>query len=411
MNGPHLSTGKQDGYAGAPEAKPIETEWRTVPKDLGAETKGDVTGIVLQLLLRLRILGIQPTFHRKPQGVVVVYLARQTEGGKTHYYIRESYLDGTRWKSRDLVALGQDPTRWVHYPTEKAYYIDETIEDALSVRGLEPSQEELEEIFWPFLDPAVRSVIRRHSPRFSGKNSRRVPFGDLAELQKGIHVFDKRRMHFLRYGATDPRKKSSRPLRAYNRLLQKSRDEIEHMFQGMETALRPHERRMYVYFAFNLQRVFASPLAGRYPQAMDPDTMDEAFLDEVCRLQSDGSLFPEGEGRYGLDPALVRYVIMHFDNEFRAPRAEWDYVQDFMGRHRRHRKAVGRRPRLPIEEACRVLDISQEGFPRLTLRQLAQHYRRKALECHPDQGGSHEQFIRLTKAYKDLLARKFPPSQ
>ena len=335
-----------------------------------------------------------------------MYLARQTKDGKTQYYIRESFLDGTRWKRRDLAALGQDPTRWIHYPAEKAYYIDETIEDALSANGIEPSQEELEEIFWPFLDPAVRSVIRRHSPRVSGKASKRVPFDDLAALQKGIHVFDKRRMHFLRHGATDLRKMSSRPLRAYNRMLQKSRDEIEHMFEGMETVLPAHERRVYVYFAFNLQRVFSSPLAGRYPEAMDPDTMDEAFLDEVCRLQDDGSLFPGREGRHGLDPALVRYVIMHFDNEFRAPHPEWDYVQDFMGRHRRHRKHMGRRPRLPLEEACRVLEITQEAFQRLSLRQLAQHYRRKALECHPDQGGSHEQFIRLTKAYKDLLARK-----
>jgi hypothetical protein len=335
-----------------------------------------------------------------------VYLAKQIEDGKTSFIIRESYQDGTRWKSRDLAVLGQDPARWIHYPGEKAYYIDEVIEDALSAKGMKPSQEELEEIFWPFLNPVVRKVIRRHSPRGSRKTSKRVPSGDLADLQKEIHVFDKRRLYFLRYGAPDSGKMPSRPLRAYNRLLQKSRDEIEHMFEGMEALLRPHERRMYVYFVFSLERVFSSPLAGRYPQAMDPDTMDEAFLAEVCGLQDDPSFFPDREGLHGLDPALVRYVIMHFDNEFRAPAAEWDYAQDFMGRHRRYRKPVGRRPSLPLEEARKSLDISQEGFQRLSLRQLAQHYRRKALECHPDRGGSHEQFIKLTRAYKDLLARK-----
>jgi len=335
-----------------------------------------------------------------------VYLAKQIKDAKISFVIRESYLDGTHWKSRDLAFLGQDPACWIHYPSEKAYYIDETIEDALSVKGIQPSQEELEEIFWPFLDPAVRKVIRRHSPRRSGRASKRVPSGDLDDLQKEIHVFDKRRLYFLRYGAPDSGKMPSRPLRAYNRLLKKSRDEIEHIFEGMEAELRPHERRMYVYFVFNLQRAFSSPLAGRYPQAMDPDTMDEAFLAEVCRLQDDPSVFPAGEGVHGLDPALVRYVIMHFDNEFRASHPEWDYVQDFMRRHRRHRTLLGRRPRLPLEEACKLMDISQEGFPRLSLRQLAQHYRRKALECHPDRGGYHEQFIKLTKAYKDLLARK-----
>jgi len=338
--------------------------------------------------------------------VAIVYLAKHTQGGKTEYYIRESYLDGTRWRSRDLALLGQDPARWIHYPSEKAYCIDEMIEDALRVKGIQPSQEEWEEIFWPFLDTEVRKVIRRHSPRRSGRASKRVSSGDLADLQKEIHFFDKRRLYFLRYGAPDSGKMPSRPLRAYDRLLKKSRDEIEHMFEGMEAALRPHERRMYVYFVFNLRRAFSSPLAGRYPQAMDPDSMDEAFLAEVCRLQDDPSFFPDREYLRGLDPALVRYVIMHFDNEFRAPQAEWDYVQDFMGRHRRHRKPMGRRPRLPIEEACKLLDISQEGFERLSLKQLAQNYRKKALECHPDRGGSHEQFIRLTRAYRDLLARK-----
>jgi hypothetical protein len=67
---------------------------------------------------------------------------------------------------------------------------------------------------------------------------------------------------------------------------------------------------------------------------------------------------------------------------------------------------TGRRPRLPVQEACESLDIRQESFEQLSPKQLAQHYRRKALEHHPDQGGTHEQFIRLTKAYKDLLARK-----
>ena len=335
-----------------------------------------------------------------------MYLAREITEGKTLYFIRESYLDGTHWKSRDLAALGRNPARWIHYPAETAYYIDEAIEDALGAKGVRPSQEELEEIFWPFLAPAVRRLIRRYSPRVGGDVSKRVPSGELAALQEGIHIFDRRRMHFLRYGATDARKMSSRPLRAYNRLLEKSRDEIEHLFEGMETPLRPHERRLYVYFAFNLQRAFSSPLAERYPQAMDPDTMDEAFLAEVCRLQEDRHLFPDRQGRDGLDPVLVRYVIMYFDNEFRAAYPEWDYVQDFIHRHRSHRRPPGRRPRLPLEEACKLLAVSEETFRRLSLRQLAQQYRKKALQCHPDRGGSHEQFIRLTKAYKDLLARK-----
>jgi len=335
-----------------------------------------------------------------------VYLARQIKDGKALYFIRQSYLDGTRWKSRDLAALGEDPGAWIHAPTRTAYYIDEAIEDALRDKGVEAGQEELEEVFWPFLDPAVRRIIRKHSTRRSGREGSRVPRSELAESQKGLHIFDKRRLYFLRYGETDRRKMYSRPMRAYDRLLRKSRDEIEQMIEGMEASLRAHERRMYVYSAFDLQRLFLSPLADRYPEAMDPDAMDDGFLEEVCRLQADPLLFLDEEGGNGLDPVLVRYVIMYFDNEFRAIHPEWDYIQDFMHRHRRHRKATGRQPHLPVEEACKSLDISQETFGQLSLKQLAQHYRKKALEHHPDRGGTHEQFIHLTKAYKDLLARK-----
>jgi len=341
------------------------------------------------------------------QGTSLVYMAKQIEDGRTLYFIRESYRDGTRWKSRDLAALGEDPKRWVHAPDRTSYYIDEAIEDALRTGGVEPSQEQLEEIFWLFLDPAVRRVILRHSPRRPAAG-KRVSRDELAELQKELHIFDKRRLHFLRYGAADLRNMPPGPMRAYNCLLRKSRDEIEQMIEGMEAALRPDERRLFIYFVFDLQRFFSSPLAGKYPQAMDPDTMDEAFLAEVCRLQADPVLFPDEEGRAGLDPVLVRYVIMYFDNEFRTAHPEGDYVRDFMGRRRAHGRAGLRRPRLPLEEACKRLEISRETFERASLRDLAQHYRKKALESHPDRGGTHEAFIRLTRAYRDLLARRCP---
>ncbi len=335
-----------------------------------------------------------------------MYLARQIKDGKKLYFIRESYLDGAQWKSRDLVALGADPSRWIHTPARTAYYIDEAIEDLLRDKGVQVTQDALEAVFWPFLDPAVQRIIRRHSTRPSGKGGRRIPRSELAELQKALHRFDKSRLHFLRYGASDLRQVSSRPMRAYNRLLHKARDEIEQMFEEMEGSLRAEERRTYVYFIFNLGRFFSSPLAAGYPEAMDPDTMDEVFLKEVCRLQEDPLLFPDEEPGNGLNPVLVRYVIMYFDNEFRAIHPEWDYIQDFMHRHRRHRTSMRRRPRLALEEACGLLDIRRERFDRLSLKELAQHYRKKALECHPDRGGTHEQFIRVTRAYRDLLTRK-----
>jgi len=137
---------------------------------------------------------------------------------------------------------------------------------------------------------------------------------------------------------------------------------------------------------------------------MDPDRMDEALLEEVCRMQRDRALFPEAEETGTLHPSLVRYVILYFDSEFRAPRWEDAAMEDFINSHRAHRRPV-RRPKVSLDEACGILDISRETLRSFSARQLSQHYRKKALEFHPDQGGTHEQFIRLTRAYKALRAR------
>ena len=37
-----------------------------------------------------------------------MYLAKQIKDGNTLYFIRESYFSENRWKSRDLVALGEE---------------------------------------------------------------------------------------------------------------------------------------------------------------------------------------------------------------------------------------------------------------------------------------------------------------
>lgn len=335
-----------------------------------------------------------------------MYLAKQVMSGKTLYFIRESYQEGPRWKSRDIFELGEDPSAWIHYPGGVGYYIHDQVEEALRSKGIDASQEELEKIFLPFLAPEVRKVIRQFPGKGSKRGHRRYSRRELTELQKEIHVFDKRRIGFLRSGASDPRKVPFYPLRLYNRLLQKSRDEIEQMFEEREARLPPGERKQYIYFIFDLSRHFTSPLATDWPQAMDPDKMDRAFLEEICRYQEDVNLFPESAASGVLHPALVRYVIMYFDNQFRVPEFERAYIEDFIHRHRTHRKPPKRTPHLSEREACGILDIEEQDFENFGLRQLARHYRQKALECHPDHGGSHENFIRLTNAYRELLARK-----
>jgi len=327
-------------------------------------------------------------------------------GARTRYFIRESFCEGTHWKSRNLFDLGEDPSVWVHYPGGVSYFIDETVEDALCVKEVVFSQEDLEKVFFSFLSPEVRVAIGRFSPRKPKGRSQRIDKEKLAHLQKGIPLFDKMRLYFLRYGPFDPRKIARYSLPLYNHLLRKSRDEIEQQFLEMEQRLEPSKRKMYVYSVFNLQKHFSSPLASRFPQAMEPEQMDRAFLEEVCRIYEDPGLFPEAEISDGLHPSLVRYVIMYFDHEFFVPDFGSAYAEDFMHRHRAHRSPPKRGPDLSVDEACSILAIEKSAYPRLSKRDLAQVYRKRALDCHPDQGGSHERFIRLTNAYKILLLAK-----
>ena len=42
----------------------------------------------------------------------------------------------------------------------------------------------------------------------------------------------------------------------------------------------------------------------------------------------------------------------------------------------------------------------------MSRRNLARLYRRKAQELHPDKGGDHDQFVRLTRAYNELMKSK-----
>ena len=82
-----------------------------------------------------------------------MYLAKKIINRQTHYYIRDTYQDGACLKSRDVFDLGIDPSRYIKYPGGNAYYFDEVVEETLTKFGLCPTEDELDSIFWEFLDP------------------------------------------------------------------------------------------------------------------------------------------------------------------------------------------------------------------------------------------------------------------
>ena len=88
-----------------------------------------------------------------------MYLDRKFNSDRTDYIIRESYQDGDTLKCRDLFYLGPDPSKYIICPGGKSYYFDEAVEGTLIKRGVKPTQDELDQIFWEFLDPETRRVI------------------------------------------------------------------------------------------------------------------------------------------------------------------------------------------------------------------------------------------------------------
>jgi len=326
-----------------------------------------------------------------------MYLARKINNRQTHYYIRDTYQDGVCLKSRDVFDLGINPSRYIKYPGGNAYYFDETVEESLAKQGLHPTQDELDNIFWEFLDPEIKRVIKGFQ-RTSNKNTPDPP-----ETNKTVHLFDKRRIHYLRFAHTDQRHLYKLPTKFFKALGDKSRDEIEQYFITQERILKSHELKTYVYTIFDLQQFF-NQASAQGPQGLNPAQMDDFFIDAVCRLNDDKSFWAGMELFDRLQEYLIKYVVMYFDYDFPGRSPFLDYLNDFRNRHRVHEPP--KKVRIKIEDAARLFETSWEKLKQMDLRTFNQLYRRQALKHHPDQGGNKATFIQLTEIYKELLRKK-----
>ena len=327
-----------------------------------------------------------------------MYLARIKINGRTHFFIRDTYQDGPYLKSRDVFELGTDPSKYIIYPGGRGYYYDEVVEDTLSQFGLHPDQDELDHIFWEFLDPEIKRVIRGFQ-RYSSKYKT-----DSLKTYPQVHLFDKRRIHYLKFAQMDQRNLSKLPLKLFKVLHGKSRDEIEQYFLVQELILRSNELRTYVYTIFDLQRFFHEVVATQKPQALKQTKMDEFFINAVCQLNDDKEFWAGMAMSDRLRDYLVKYVIMYFDNEFPQYSLFQHYLHEFINRHRTYRPP--KKVRLNMEEAGRLFETSWKKLKQMDLNSLNKLYRKMALKHHPDKGGSHETFVKLTKYYQGLLQKK-----
>ena len=334
-----------------------------------------------------------------------MYLARKVIRGKNHFFIRESYQDDDCLRSRELFALGTDPTRYIKYPGGNAYYIDEVVEDALAEYGLAPTGDELDDIFWNFLKPDIRYKLepfRRKEMR--SRQSRSLPV-DIDMDAGAQHLFDKYRLFYLKTGQKNMNYVHGVPAKMFRVLSGKSRDELEQQFIAMERILPARELKTYLYTVFNLQKHFSEHFANTVPDFLDQLRVDEHFIREICALNDDEVFWAGFDAiNNGLKDYLVRYLIMFFDYDY-EPRSFMDeYIRRFMNDRRDYRPTTPKTS-VSIQEASDIFDEGKETLKKMNRKELSRLYRRRARRLHPDAGGDSKAFIRLTQAYKSLMRR------
>lgn len=341
-----------------------------------------------------------------------MYMAQIDAKGITRYLLRHSFKTEKGYFSRDLLDLGEDPSCHIVYPGGNAFYVDELVVERLEELGIDVDADVLEGLFHSFVKPEIREAVETFHSR--GESSTKAPLtkAQVDVIRYGIPLFDKRRLHFLKFGHIDPGPLENMPEVIFRPLLEKSRDEIEQYFISHEKILDLTELKTYLYAAMNLQRFFQSFLAKRMPQALDQDAVEAYFIEELCCIQR--TLFQESAfhenapldascrgDRSGLHEYLKRYVIMFFDHGYADSSLLNDMARRFMDQHRFYTVKPPRK-QLKEEKALEIMGLTKEQFQGMNQRRLARHYRKLAGKHHPDRGGSSEAFVRLSEAYESL---------
>ncbi|MBW2517127.1 MAG: J domain-containing protein [Deltaproteobacteria bacterium] len=333
-----------------------------------------------------------------------MYLARKIISGVPHYYIRESYWDGEHYLSRDLFDLGSSPGNHIIYPGGNAFYVDPDIEDQLEARGVDLQADDLEDIFWPFLKPRIQHAVEHFRNRGKRSTQTQAPRGS-AKTNLPVHNFDKRRLHYLKFGRMEQGYLWLTPEKVFDILRHKSRDELEQQFMEMERQLNPREYKAYVYVIFDIKRFFSQSFAARRPQFLKQSDIDAYFDAEICKLNRDAVFWAGMPGDGWLHEYLTRYLFMFYDYDF-APRS-WmeDYVRNFINSRRDH-QFPSRTASVSMKEASTIFDETEKTLKKMSRQELSRLFRRRARDLHPDKGGKQEKFVELTRAYDSLLRSK-----
>jgi hypothetical protein len=324
-----------------------------------------------------------------------MYVAMLRERGALRFELRRTVPVEGGLGYEVLADLGPDPWRWVRFGRFGMDYAEGLLE---ALGHLDPDPDELDAAFEPFAPQGYSS------PSDRGKTWRRTVLTRVQEDEiRALHPFDRRRMAYLRSGEVNLSRIDEINPKLFRKLLGKGRDELEQYFLVMERSLPDGEARAYVHAVFNLQRHFTELSARTMPEALDEGRLDEAFLDEFCALLDDPAF---GFGLpWGAQPYLLRYAFLHFDHGFPASDGFRRIFDDFMNDFRRPHPRPRPRPVEP-ERVRELFGMAMEEIRKLSRREFAKVFRKRAMSMHPDKGGDHDAFVELLETYKRIVTSK-----
>ncbi len=335
-----------------------------------------------------------------------MYLATIIKGESRRYEIRQSVAgDENRYLDyRVVFNLGSDPGRYIEKLADDICYFSADLEETVQRRTDKDATLILEDLLWDFLpaEERYRLNIFRHRGRATVSA---LSEKEKQAIERDVHLFDRRRLYYLRYGAVDQSRIFRLNPKLYRPLLQKCRDEREFYLRNLEKSLQHNELKTYVFAIFDLQRHFHESFSATMPEALDQIDIADFFIKDICALNSDKTFWRTEIAPDSLHDHLTRYMIMFFDYGYGRRSLFDDFVREFMGRHRAF-SWPDKRPEVSTSEAEKILQTTWPKLQKMGRKELARLYRKRAKELHPDSGGNHEEFIRLNAAYAALLARK-----
>jgi hypothetical protein len=334
-----------------------------------------------------------------------LYLSITGSGSACSYHIRKSVKTGDKALDyRTIFNLGPNPRDYFSTVDDHIVLFDDNLLQAVSAQVTGDPDLALEKLLWSFLPPETRRRHRHYMGR-SAVRPARLTTAEKESISWQIHNFDRRRLYYLRYGAVDQSRLSKLHEKCCRPLIGMCRDEKENYFINEETALKPGMYLQYIHAIFNLQKHCSESFASWFPEALEKNRLGEVFLAELCSLNEEPSFWLGETGGPVLSPHLRRYLIMFFDYSPTPRSFAADYARHFMAGRRRFSWAEHTSYADPAEIGD-MFGTSYDDLRKMDRKQLGRLFRKKAMELHPDQGGDHDQFIRLKNIYNALLKKK-----